>query len=104
LYLLSTQGEYIFTSFDTDDPQVFENTLVRQRGKYVSRCTIPADTLNEGRFIIGVNASSYRIKSYFHDDQALIFNVDASGAPGMQWVENRLGPIRPRLTWKIEAD
>ncbi|MBI9049618.1 MAG: ABC transporter ATP-binding protein [Anaerolineaceae bacterium] len=104
IYLLSTRGEYIFTSFDTDEPQAFERLTVRERGKYVSRCTIPADTLNEGRFVIGVNASSYRIKSYFHDDQALIFNVDASGAPGMHWAENRMGPIRPRLAWEIEAE
>ena len=104
IYLLSTHGEYIFTSFDTDDAAVFEQLTVRKRGKYVSRVTVPADTLNSGRYVVGMNASSYRIKSYFHDDQALLFNVDASGAPGMQWDENRMGPIRPRLAWKIEAE
>ena len=104
IYLLSTHGEYIFTSFDTDDAEVFEQLTVRDRGKYVSRVSIPADTLNSGRYVVGMNASSYRIKSYFHDDQALLFNVDASGAPGMQWDENRLGPIRPRLAWNIEAE
>jgi lipopolysaccharide transport system ATP-binding protein len=104
MYLLSTRGEYIYTSFDTDDAGLYDQMLLRPRGKYISRCTIPADSLNEGRFVIGMNASSYRIKSYFHDEQALIFNVDASGAPGMQWVENRMGPMRPRLAWKIEAE
>jgi len=104
MYLLSTRGEYIYTSFDTDDAGLYDQMLIRPRGKYISRCTIPADSLNEGRFVIGMNASSYRIKSYFHDEQALIFNVDASGAPGMQWVENRMGPMRPRLAWKIEAE
>jgi lipopolysaccharide transport system ATP-binding protein len=104
LYLLTTRGEYIFTTFDTDDAAQYDKYIVRERGRYTSRCTIPADTLNEGRFVVGVNASSYRIKSYFHDDQALIFNVDASGAPGMQWAETRMGPIRPRFAWKIEAE
>ncbi len=104
MYLLSTRGEYIYTSFDTDDAGHYDQMLVRPRGRYISRCTIPADSLNEGRFVIGMNASSYRIKSYFHDEQALIFNVDASGAPGMQWAENRMGPMRPRLAWKIEAE
>jgi lipopolysaccharide transport system ATP-binding protein len=28
--------------------------------------------------------------------------VDISGAPGTQWPEPRVGPIRPRLEWKIE--
>jgi lipopolysaccharide transport system ATP-binding protein len=51
--------------------------------------------------VVGCNASAYRIKTYFHDEQALAFNVDASGAPGMQWPEMRLGPVRPTLKWEI---
>jgi lipopolysaccharide transport system ATP-binding protein len=103
LYLQTTQGEFIFTSFDTDEQKKFEDYGVRSEGHYVSRCTIPADYLNEGRFVIGINASSYRIKRYFHDDQALTFNVDATGGAGMQWPERRLGPVRPRLDWNIET-
>ncbi|MBN2046826.1 MAG: ATP-binding cassette domain-containing protein [Anaerolineaceae bacterium] len=102
IYLMSTQGEYIFTSFDTDAPEVFETLGTREAGKYVSRCLIPRNLLNEGRYILGMNASSYRVKRYFHDEHALVFNVDAAGAPGMQWVEKRLGALRPRLDWKIE--
>jgi len=51
--------------------------------------------------VVGVNASSYRIKTYFHDEQALAFNMDAAGAPGTHWPENRLGPVRPKLNWQI---
>jgi lipopolysaccharide transport system ATP-binding protein len=29
--------------------------------------------------------------------------VDAAGAPGTQWLEPRMGPIRPRLEWQIAA-
>ena len=75
---------------------------MRKEGKYISRCQIPADLLNEGQFIIGVNASSYRVKRYFHDDHTLSFSVDGSGAPGKQWAESRLGPIRPDLNWQIK--
>jgi lipopolysaccharide transport system ATP-binding protein len=103
IYLMSTRGEYIFTSFDTDEPAQFEQYSSRPAGKYHSRVRIPANILNEGRFIIGVNASSFRIKRYFSDEQALNFTVDATGAPGMQWPEPRLGPIRPRLEWKIKV-
>ncbi len=103
MYLLSTRGEYIFTSFDTDDPEHFERLATRPAGHYISRCTIPADFLNEGRYVVAVNASSFRVRRYFQDDQALSFNVDATGAPGMHWPEPRLGPVRPRLEWKIEA-
>jgi lipopolysaccharide transport system ATP-binding protein len=100
---MSTRGEYIFTSFDTDDPDRFEHQAHRPAGQYVSRCTIPADFLNEGRFVIGVNASAYRVHRYFQDEKALTFTVDAIGAPGMQWPEPRMGAVRPRLDWEIEV-
>ena len=103
IYLLSTRGETIFTSFDTDEPGRYDKFATREAGHYISRCQIPGDLLNEGRFVIGINASSFRIKRYFQDEQALTFNVDAAGAPGMQWLEPRVGPVRPRLEWKIEV-
>jgi lipopolysaccharide transport system ATP-binding protein len=103
LYVMTSRAEIIFTSFDTDDPQQYDRLATRLAGKYVSRCTIPADTFNEGRYMLGVNASSFKVKRYFHDEQALIFNVDAAGAPGMQWPEARQGSIRPRLEWKVEV-
>ncbi|KUK46267.1 MAG: Putative polysaccharide ABC transporter ATP-binding protein [Anaerolinea thermophila] len=101
-YLMTTRGEYVFTTFDTDDPNLFETYGQRAAGRYISRCEIPANLLNEGRYVVGVNASTYMIKRYFQDDQALLFNVDPAGAPGMQWIETRLGPIRPALSWQIE--
>lgn len=103
VYLMSTRGEYIFTSFDTDTPEQYDRYATRQKGHYFSRCVIPPDFLNEGRFVVGVNASSFRVKRYFQDEQALTFNVDGAGAPGMQWAEPRLGPVRPRLKWKVEV-
>jgi lipopolysaccharide transport system ATP-binding protein len=102
LYLLSMRGEFIFTSFDTDDPAKFEKYGIRKAGRYVSRCSIPADTLNEGRYALGVNASSFMVKRYFQDERTLTFTVDAVGAPGKQWPETRLGLVRPRLDWRIE--
>ena len=102
IYLLTMRGEYVFTSFDIDDPGQFEQHGVRQAGRYISRCTIPANTLNEGRYVLAVNASSFRIKRYFWDDHVLAFTVDATGAPGKQWPEPRMGPVRLALDWKIE--
>jgi lipopolysaccharide transport system ATP-binding protein len=102
IYLVTTRGEFILTSFDTDEPHRYEKHTIRIAGHYTSSCVIPKDFLNEGRFVVGVNASSYKIKRYFQDEQALVFNVNATNAPGMQWPENRLGPIRPRLEWRIE--
>ncbi len=100
-YLLTSRGGFVMTSFDTDPPHLFEQHETRRAGRQVSRCTLPADFLNEGRFILGVNASSYRIKRFFQEDHSLAFNVDAAGAPGTHWPERRPGPIRPRLDWEI---
>jgi len=102
IYLLTVRGEYVFTSFDTDDPQQFEQQSTRPAGRYHSRCTLPPNYLNEGRYVLAVNASSFGIKRYFWDDHALAFNIDATGAPGKHWPEPRLGPVRPALEWKIE--
>lgn len=104
IYLSTVRGEYVFTSFDVDEPALYEQHAVRQAGHYLSKCQIPADLLNEGRYVLGVNASSFGVKRYFMDENALAFNVDPMGAPGMQWAEPRQGPIRPRLAWVIERD
>jgi lipopolysaccharide transport system ATP-binding protein len=101
-YLSTMRGEYIITSFDTDDSEKYEKFGARGSGHYFSRCTLPADLFNEGRYSLGVNASSFGVRRYFQDEQALAFNVDISGAPGTQWAEPRQGPVRPRLDWKIE--
>jgi lipopolysaccharide transport system ATP-binding protein len=102
MYLSTMRGEYVFTAFDTDDAEQYEQFGARQSGRYISRCSIPADFFNEGRYSLGVNASSFGVRRYFMDENALSFNVDISGAPGTQWPELRQGPIRPRLDWKIE--
>ena len=103
IYLLTMRGEFVFTSFDTDKPRHYEQFPVRPAGHYVSQCVIPANFFNEGRYVIGMNASSFRVRRYFHDEHALAFSVDGAGAPGTHWSEARLGPVRPMLDWEIET-
>jgi lipopolysaccharide transport system ATP-binding protein len=103
IYISTSRGEYVLTSFDTDDQHLFEKHGSRPAGRHVSRVIIPPDLLNGGHYLVGVNASSYRVRRYFMDEQALSFNVNTSGAPGMQWAEARPGILRPRLEWKIET-
>jgi lipopolysaccharide transport system ATP-binding protein len=102
VYLSTMRGEYVFTAFDVDDAKQFEQFGARRAGHYRSRCTLPADFLNEGRYSLGVNASSFGVRRYFMDENALSFSVDISGAPGTQWAEVRHGAVRPRLNWTIE--
>jgi lipopolysaccharide transport system ATP-binding protein len=102
LYISTMRGEYVFTSFDTDDAALYDKFDTRNAGRYISCAEIPADMFNDSRYTVGVNASSFGVRRYFMDENVLAFNVDISGAPGTQWGESRVGPIRPRLNWKIE--
>jgi len=101
-YVLTLRGEYVFTSFDTDEISRFDGFSTRKAGRYCSRCVIPANMLNDGRYVLAVNASTFRIRRYFQDEHALGFYVDGTGAPGKQWPETRLGPLRPALDWEIQ--
>jgi lipopolysaccharide transport system ATP-binding protein len=92
----------VLTSFDTDEPSQYERFATRPAGHYVSRAEFPANMLNEGQYVLGLNASSFRVRRYFQEERALAFSVDAMGAPGMQWPEPRQGFIRPQLDWRIE--
>jgi lipopolysaccharide transport system ATP-binding protein len=102
IYLRNMRGAFVFTSFDTDDPKQYEEMATRPAGRYISRCTIPPDFLNEGRYALGMNASTFRVRTYFHDMRVLVFKVDGIGAPGQQWPEKRRGLVRPRFDWHIE--
>ncbi len=42
IYISTSRGEFVLTSFDTDDQHLFEKHGSRPAGHYVSRCTIPA--------------------------------------------------------------
>lgn len=101
IYLRDMMGVYVFTSFDTDDREKFEKYEVRPAGRYISKTKIPGDLLNEGRYILGVNASVYKVKRHFQDLRALVIDINSVDAPGKQWPERRRGVIRPRLEWEI---
>jgi len=102
IYLLTIRGDLVFTSFDTDSAVEYEKYSTRPAGRYVSRCQIPADFFNEGQYVLGINASTFRVKRFFQDEHALTFAIDPMGAPGKQWPESRMGLVRPRLNWQIE--
>jgi len=101
IYLSTSRGEPIFTSFDLDNRQRYETHRVRPAGRQRSRARIPGNMLNEGRYVLGVNASVYRIRSYFTEEHAMTFEVDGASAPGNQWPERRRGPLRPALDWEL---
>ena len=66
VYIGTARGEYVLTSFDTDDEHRFEKHGVRPAGHYVSRCVIPPDLMNGGRYFLGVNAELIPRTAVFH--------------------------------------
>jgi len=101
--LQSIHGELILLSFDMDDPGLFESNSLRRPGHYLTRCEIPGDLLNEGRFVMGLSANAHRMKPFVEEEHVLTFTVDGAGAPGGQWAEHRAGLLRPRLKWQMET-
>ena len=93
IYLMTMRGEYVFTSYDTDSPDLYDRFSIRKEGRYISRCVVPGDWLNEGHYVFGINASAYRVKRYFEDEHILAVSIDGTGAPGKQWHEIRVGPV-----------
>ena len=53
--------------------------------------------------LIGLEKADDAAVLKLNDEQALVFNVNGTGAPGTQWPEPRTGLIRPRLNWEIES-
>jgi lipopolysaccharide transport system ATP-binding protein len=51
VYVSTSRGERLFTSFDTDDPDAFDHWPSRPAGRYLSRCQIPANS--RGRWVTG---------------------------------------------------
>lgn len=101
IYLRDMMGTYVFTSFDTDERELYREFGIRAAGRYISRTVIPKDFFNEGQYVLGVNAGVYNITRFFQEMRALLINVRGFAAPGKQWAERRHGVVRPRLEWDI---
>ncbi len=69
-------------------------------GHYRSRCTIPADFLNDGRYAISalVLSDVTRIEATAAD--AIAFTVHDTGSMRKEYGDRWLGVVRPRLGWQ----
>jgi lipopolysaccharide transport system ATP-binding protein len=96
--LLSSNGEVVFTSEDTDPGG---QGTPRKKGIYVSRCVIPANFLNTGRYFISVVGDlPLREFLFLHENIVTVF-IQLTGGVGSAIPDGRLGVVRPSLTWEI---
>jgi lipopolysaccharide transport system ATP-binding protein len=91
-------GTVLFVSTDTDGV----NELVREPGIYISRCEVPGDLLNHGQYYMTVGCDTPMVKTHFHVDPALTFNIELTGGAGGHISDGRGGVLRLRLPWKVE--
>lgn len=96
--LLSQDGTILLSSTDRDG----EHELTRGPGEYISRCDVPGEFLNRGQYYVTVGCDTPMVRTHFHVDQALSFNIEQTGGAGGHLNDDRGGALRLRLPWKVE--
>ena len=76
------------------------------KGKYVSKCAIPANLLNEGSYFVGLAISSFSagIAVHFYEKSCLSFNVVDSHEGVITRPDHAIpipGVVRPYLDWGL---
>jgi lipopolysaccharide transport system ATP-binding protein len=95
-FLTTIEGITVFESYDSDQK---EDVGRREPGTYISRCKIPANLLNPGRYILTINAGLPGIKNLARIENVLSFDIEDTGAVGSHLQAKRQGVIRPMLEW-----
>jgi lipopolysaccharide transport system ATP-binding protein len=96
--ILTPDGSALLSSKDLD---LGDETVVRDPGRYVSRCTIPGDFLNYGQYFVTVGSDFPRIQSHFLCDRCLSFSIERTGGVGGHIDDARTEFLRMRLPWDV---
>ena len=97
--LVTVEGEMAFTSVDSVDERWGDS--VRPPGRYLSRCHIPGDFLNEGRYFVRASASVPFVEIFFIEESAVAFDVEQTGGVSGRYPERWPGVVCPRLDWSV---
>ena len=77
-------------------------------GRYLARCEVPANIMNEGSFTIGVAATTYFGDRYvinFFEQGLLIITIRDPKVPNEfnnGYAQTVPGILRPRFDWQVE--
>ncbi len=98
--LSDKKGNLIFHSTDNDVKEHAEK--IKDPGIYVSRCRIPKNFLNVGKYFIRIDGRIPKVEHFFSVRNALSFEVESTGGPTS--VEPpRDGLVCPELEWTINS-
>ncbi|MFO1019590.1 MAG: ABC transporter ATP-binding protein [Planctomycetales bacterium] len=96
--LTTAENTPVFETYDVDLNGIDAR---RTPGEYVTRCTIPADLVNAGRYYVSLNCRTAHQQSFAWVVNVLALTlVDPEQEVGGVWT--REGTIRPRLSWEVQ--
>lgn len=97
-------GQYVFVTIDTG---LDFNSIKKSRaGRYISRCKIPENFMNAGKFIVGIALDSvYPAYMHFNEQDLLSVTVydpmEGILTRGSGYLGLFPGPMRPLLEWEL---
>jgi lipopolysaccharide transport system ATP-binding protein len=96
LHLYNIKGDHVFVSSETTHEKFLE------KGLYKAVMWIPADLLNDGRYLVGIALSTLiPEKIHFYIQEALIFDiVEDMELRNSEYRGSMPGVIRPKLEWQ----
>jgi lipopolysaccharide transport system ATP-binding protein len=95
--LLDSQGNILWTSWDTDTTDW--GGRVRPPGRYRSRCTVPGSIFRPGRYLLTVGAQVKDVKVHMLHENVLAVDVSEVG---FHINPDRVGLLTPLLEWQVE--
>jgi lipopolysaccharide transport system ATP-binding protein len=98
--LLAADGTVVFSSTDRDAGESHDE--LRGEGVFRSRCEIPGNLLNQGRYAISLGIDVPMVESVVFIDNIVSFFVEPTGGAVGSVPDNRLGVISPTLPWRVE--
>jgi lipopolysaccharide transport system ATP-binding protein len=97
--LIASEGSEVLSTKDLD---FLPEDLHRGAGRYVSRCVLPGDFLNYGRYFVSVGADFPMIQSHFNVDRVLSIRIENAGSVGNQVADGRRGLVRMKFPWSVQ--
>jgi lipopolysaccharide transport system ATP-binding protein len=96
----AADGTIVFTSSDDRNPRW--DGCPRDPGKYVSRCSVPGNLLNEGRYTLTLSADTPFVKIFFFEENAIALDVERTSGGGTRYPERWPGLVCPELKWDVD--
>jgi lipopolysaccharide transport system ATP-binding protein len=100
LIISTVEGTILFATYDTD---ICEDSGYRQEGSYVSKCQIPGNILNSGRFLISINAGIPGLKNLAKIENILSLEIEDMKGLNAGLGKKRIGIINPLVDWKVSS-